>query len=91
MAALAFGQQPQKCGGFPVQQRCWLHKVRNILDKLPQRERDEAAKSLRAIYLSQTREEAKTKALSLARSWKGLEDRGGGMLGGRLGQNVHVL
>ena len=57
------------------QQRCWLHKVRNILDKLPQRERDEAAKSLRAIYLSQTREEAKTKALSLARSWKGLFDK----------------
>jgi putative transposase len=57
------------------QQRCWLHKVRNILDKLPARERDEAAQSLRAIYLSKTREEAKTKALALARSWKGLFDK----------------
>ena len=38
------------------QQRCWLHKMRNVLDKLPQRERSEAVKSLRAIYLSKTRE-----------------------------------
>ena len=57
------------------QQRCWLHKVRNILDKLPQRERETAAQQLRAIYLSQTREEAKAKAVALARSWKGLYDR----------------
>ena len=57
------------------QQRCWLHKVRNILDKLPQRERDEAAQSLRAIYLSQTREEAKQKAVVLAKSWKGMYDK----------------
>ncbi|MCA1617087.1 MAG: IS256 family transposase [Acidobacteria bacterium] len=57
------------------QQRCWLHKVRNILDKLPQRERDEAAQSLRAIYLSQTREEAKQKAVVLAKSWRGLYDK----------------
>ena len=57
------------------QQRCWLHKVRNILDRLPQRERDEAAQSLRAIYLSQTREEAKQKAVVLAKSWKGMYDK----------------
>lgn len=57
------------------QQRCWLHKVRNILDKLPQRERGEAAQQLRAIYLSKTSEEAKAKAVTLARSWKGMYDR----------------
>ncbi|MBA3573020.1 MAG: IS256 family transposase [Pyrinomonadaceae bacterium] len=56
------------------QQRCWLHKVRNILDKLPQRERETAAQQLRAIYLSKSREEAKAKAVTLARSWKGMYD-----------------
>jgi len=52
-----------------------VHKLRNILDKLPHKERGEAAKSLRAIYLSQTREEAKSKILALAKSWRGLYDR----------------
>jgi transposase-like protein len=57
------------------QQRCWLHKMRNVLDKLPQRERAEAVKSLRAIYLSKTREEAKAKVMALAKSWRGLYDK----------------
>ena len=57
------------------QQRCWVHKLRNVLDKLPHKERGEGAKSLRAIYLSQTREEAKSKLLALAKSWRGLYDR----------------
>ena len=64
------------------QQRCWLHKVRNILDKLPQRERETAAQQLRAIYLSKTREEAKAKAVTLAGGWKGLYDLRGGLLAG---------
>lgn len=57
------------------QQRCWVHKMRNVLDKLPHKERGEAAKSLRAIYLSRTREEAKSKVLALTKSWRGLYDR----------------
>lgn len=57
------------------QQRCWVHKMRNVLDKLPQRERGEAAKSLRAVYLSQTREEARSKVLALVKSWRGLYDK----------------
>ncbi|MBA3572009.1 MAG: IS256 family transposase [Pyrinomonadaceae bacterium] len=57
------------------QQRCWVHKMRNILDKLPHKERGEAAKSLRAIYLSRTREEAKSKVIALVKSWRGIYDR----------------
>ena len=57
------------------QQRCWVHKMRNVLDKLPHKERGEAAQSLRAIYLSPTRAEAQTKILALAKSWRGLYDR----------------
>lgn len=58
-----------------TQQRCWVHKMRNVLDKLPHKERGEAAKSLRAIYLSQTREAAKSKVIVLAKSWRGMYDR----------------
>lgn len=57
------------------QQRCWVHKMRNVLDKLPHKERAEGAKSLRAIYLSKTREEATSKVIALAKSWRGLYDR----------------
>jgi len=57
------------------QQRCWVHKMRNILDKLPHPERGEAAQSLRAIYLSRTREEARVKVLALVKSWRGLYDK----------------
>ena len=36
---------------FPLttQQLCWLHKMRNILDKLPKKEHPEAVQRLRAI------------------------------------------
>ena len=57
------------------QQRCWVHKMRNVLDKLPHKERAEAAKSLRAVYVSKTREEAKAKVLALVKNWRGLYDK----------------
>ncbi len=66
------------------QQRCWVHKMRNILDKLPHKERGEAAQSLRAIYLSRTREEAKSKVLALVKSWHGLYDKAAECLMGDL-------
>lgn len=50
-------------------QRCWFHKAGNILDKLPHRERAEAAKRLRAIYMAQNRQTAERHARQLAREW----------------------
>ena len=73
--ALGFWAAASEVWPLTRQQRCWLHKVRNILDKLPRRERAEAAKSLRAIYLSASREEARQKVMVLARSWRGLYDK----------------
>lgn len=73
--ALGFWTAAAELWRWTKQQRCWLPKVRNILDKLPQRERVQAAQSLRAIYLSKTTEEAKAKALKLASQWKGLFDK----------------
>ncbi len=51
-------------------QRCWFHKASNILDKLPQRERAEAAKRLRAIYLAFSRAEAERLARVLISEWR---------------------
>ncbi len=73
--ALGFWAAAAEIWSLTKQQRCWLHKMRNVLDKLPKRERSEAATSLRAVYLSQTREEAKSKVMTLAKSWRGLYDK----------------
>lgn len=51
-------------------QRCWFHKAANILDKLPQRERAEAAKRIRAIYLAPSRAEAERLARVLIGEWR---------------------
>lgn len=52
------------------EQICWLHKMRNILNKLPKRERAEATTRLRAIYLAETKEEAGRLSELLKRDWK---------------------
>lgn len=52
------------------EQLCWLHKTRNILDKLPKREHKEAAERLRAIYLAEKKEEARYLATRLIGEWK---------------------
>lgn len=39
------------------EQRCWNHKIRNVLDALPKRLRNEALEYLRQIPYAETREE----------------------------------
>jgi len=51
-------------------QRCWFHKAANIFDKLPHRERPEAAKGLRAIYMAENRQTAERLLRALAREWQ---------------------
>lgn len=52
------------------EQLCWLHKTRNILDKLPKREHREAAERIRAIYLAEDKETAERLAAKLIGEWK---------------------
>jgi len=52
------------------EQLCWLHKMRNILDKLPKREHQEAVLRLRAIYSAENREAAERLAKQLISEWK---------------------
>ena len=40
------------------EQRCWNHKMRNVLDRLPQREQGEAKDLLRAVVYAPSRAEA---------------------------------
>lgn len=49
---------------------CWLHKTRNILDKLPKREQAEAANRIRAIYLASDAEAVRSLAEKLIREWR---------------------
>ena len=48
---------------FPgaMEQRCWNHKVRNVLDKLPKKEHPKAKSELQEIVYSADREEAETR------------------------------
>lgn len=52
------------------EQLCWLHKTRNILDKLPKKEHQEAADRLRAVYLAEDRENAEGLARKLLADWR---------------------
>lgn len=52
------------------EQLCWLHKTRNILDKVPKKEHKDAAERIRGIYLAETREAAARLAQRLINDWK---------------------
>ncbi len=45
---------------FPdtVHQRCWVHKTRNILDKLPKSLRPQAKNNIQSMYMAPNKEEA---------------------------------
>lgn len=55
------------------EQLCWLHKMRNILDKLPKGEHTEAVQRLRGIYSASSREVAESLAKELLADWKKAE------------------
>ena len=51
-------------------QLCWLHKMRNVLDKLPASEQAEATQRLRAVYLATDGEAARYLAEKLLSDWR---------------------
>jgi putative transposase len=52
------------------EQLCWLHKMRNISDKLPKSEHSQATQRLRGIYSASSREMAEKLAKELMSEWK---------------------
>lgn len=57
---------------FPLtkQQLCWLHKMRNLLDKLPKKEHAEAVLRLRALQRASSRGAAEKLARRLLADWR---------------------
>ena len=59
---------PEVFPNIPLQ-RCWAHKVRNILDKVPRKKQKAVKRGLAKIYGAKTLTEAQTYAKRWARSW----------------------
>jgi len=56
--ALGFWKALKKVFPKTRQQRCWVHKTANVLDKLPKRLQPKAKEMLHEIWMSDTREHA---------------------------------
>jgi transposase-like protein len=58
VGALGFWKALRQAYPTTQEQRCWVHKTANVLDKLPKRLQPEAKQKLHEIWLSDTREHA---------------------------------
>jgi putative transposase len=54
---------------IPIQ-RCWAHKIRNVLDKVRKADRDAVKADLRAVMNAPTRPAARSAARRLAERWR---------------------
>lgn len=43
-----------------IEQRCWVHKTANVLNKLPRKQQPKAKRSLHEIWMAETRADAET-------------------------------
>lgn len=59
---------PEVFPSIPLQ-RCWAHKIRNILDKVPRKKQEVVKKGLRKIYNAKNSTEARGYAKRWSRSW----------------------
>jgi putative transposase len=57
---------------FPrtAHQRCWVHKMRNILEKVRKRDYDAVKADAQAIYLAKGRRQAEAAARAFCRRWR---------------------
>ena len=60
---------PEVYPSIPLQ-RCWAHKMRNILDKVPRKSQDAVKRDLRKIYSAENLTEAQKYAHRWTMSWK---------------------
>jgi len=62
---------------FPraLHQRCWVHRMRNVLDKVPDKAHDEVLAHLRQIYYAASREEAQKLMREFAARYRSLYPR----------------
>jgi len=58
--ALGFWQALHEVWPKTRQQRCWVHKTANVLNKLPKSQQPKAKRSLQEIWMAETKAEAET-------------------------------
>jgi len=56
-------------------QRCWFHKMSNVLSKVRKRNQDACLKGLRKVYKARSRRAAERAYASWARRWKRTEEK----------------
>ena len=56
-------------------QRCWVHKMRNILEKVRKADYDAVKREAQAIYLADNRRQAQSAARAFAQRWGGVYAR----------------
>ena len=67
--ALGFWKAIRKVYPQTRTQRCWVHKTRNVLDKLPKGGQSKAKAALQAIWLAATKREAESAFQHFQRVW----------------------
>ena len=73
------------------EQRCWNHKMRNVLDRLPLREQSEAKDLLRAVVYAPRPGRGCEGPRSVRQALQAVVSEGGGRTRGRLGADGGVL
>lgn len=53
-------------------QRCWVHKMRNVLDKVPKKAHDEVLEALREIYNAKSQKDARILTAAFIGRYRGL-------------------
>ena len=67
--ALGFWKAIRKVYPQTRTQRCWVHKTRNVLDKLPKGGQSKAKAALQAIWMAATKREAESAFQHFQRVW----------------------
>ena len=58
--------------GSVKRQRCWVHKLRNVMGRLPVRYRTECLSQLRTVYMAESTDNAKNRYRIWSEKWKPL-------------------
>lgn len=55
--------------GFVARQRCWVHKLRNVMARLPVRVRDQCLAQLRTVYMAESKDNARQRYRLWSEKW----------------------
>lgn len=70
--ALGLHDALQVVYGSVKRQRCWVHKLRNVMVKLPKRHHDACLGQLRLVYMAESQDNARNRYRTWADTWRPL-------------------